>query len=199
MKLCLEKDNKSNFNSYEIINLVGTIVRENFSKNQSYIISICPSIHVNAKCTININYMLEKPIIDVHKIQEYIEVGDDLKFESIEHITYYLENNPNFVNYVDENGNTPLIIASQHGKYALIKLLFQICETNIHHVNNDKKTAMDYAMLNGHRKCVNLLLEYGTKYIQVAKGTIDDNEFGFYLHRYTEDEKNKYKALTNLS
>lgn len=64
------------------------------------------------------------------------------------------------INAADWRGNTPLMAAAAHGRYAMLKRLLRM-GANVHAKNDDaEETALRLASSNGHLACVEILIAH---------------------------------------
>jgi ankyrin repeat protein len=63
-------------------------------------------------------------------------------------------------NMEDEEGDTPLIVASIWGHVEIVELLLQAI-ANLHHTNHDNQSALHVAIDQGHILIVKTLLSFG--------------------------------------
>ena len=79
------------------------------------------------------------------------------------------------VNYVDQEGTFPLLLASSFGKVSMVKFLLEQ-GANVDVVNSQGESSLSKAKQHGWKEVVDLLQEYGAK--DVMKGVIDSNTLG---------------------
>lgn len=90
----------------------------------------------------------------------------------IEYIKRELADQPQNLDYCDQQGNSLLQLAAKNGHYGIVRLLIdEGCD--IHGMNVDKETPLVDAAINGHLEVVRLLLEAG---VDPLKLNVTDHE-----------------------
>jgi ankyrin repeat protein len=87
-------------------------------------------------------------------IQHAIKSGDLAQVQSI------ITNKPTIINYSDENGNTPLIIATSYNNFEIVSWLIDT-GADVRAGNKSGDTPLHIAVLNNDKNLVNLLLDKG--------------------------------------
>jgi len=77
-----------------------------------------------------------------------------------DHIANWVNNNVNqWINAIDENGSTSLIVASAAGRWGMVKTMLNY-DVDINKTNNNGHNALDLAIIYGYYKTVDELLKY---------------------------------------
>ncbi|NDH68825.1 MAG: ankyrin repeat domain-containing protein [Gammaproteobacteria bacterium] len=87
---------------------------------------------------------------------------NDLKFIPESMVKFLIENGAD-VNAVDQNGDTALIKAADHGNAPVVKMLLADARTMVDAINARGMTALMKAAFYGHAPVVKMLLTYGAK------------------------------------
>ena len=72
------------------------------------------------------------------------------------------------INMCDENGRSPLMLASAHGDLLIIKLLLKF-GSNVNLVDNDGYNAAHFAIIGGEFRIFDILIENGTDVLSKTK------------------------------
>jgi ankyrin repeat protein len=64
-----------------------------------------------------------------------------------------------FMNRADHNGNTPLMLSAQLGRFAMTNVLLE-AGAKTYFLNPNKQNAVDLARINGHEKVAALIEKY---------------------------------------
>ena len=94
----------------------------------------------------------------LHKIAVRVEAYDANVLDYLKQELRSSGKLKNAINEQDENGNTPLHIAAQHGNKFLITKLMSL-GASIDVKNNNKNTPLHTAIIYGHSYCVNVFFE----------------------------------------
>ncbi len=153
-------------NTYEYLNILYTF---NYTKDDSINFNeefknFCKKQNQDTQ-----NFLTNK-IINIQKISLKIKNSKDEIGYTCLHIACILDNKLKLqefiekkkadINVVDNNGNTPLLIASKYGIFQCIQFLIEK-NIKIDHINKLGNTPLLEASENGHIECVKLLIEKG--------------------------------------
>jgi len=85
---------------------------------------------------------------------------DAARYGDLEDVQAILKENPGLVDYQDEYGSSPLLMAAGNGHCDVIKVLIEH-KANINSSNSSQNTPLHWAALNGHLEAVKLLIAAG--------------------------------------
>ena len=131
---------------------------------------------------ININVINQYGVTPLNAVASVTLLNADVRNE----IARLLLRNPEIdVNkYNSMNGKTPLIVASEKGKWDLVKMLLLNAQINVEISDTDGKNALQRAAYNGHLMAVKLLLRCPkTKFDNIESRYADIHE-AIEMHSY---------------
>jgi ankyrin repeat protein len=192
----LSKQDGTKFCPKDFVDIIFMIIKDSFSKNQKdFVFKITEDIVDEEfeaqldRTKIKIDSIVEMDCKVVRGDENFKNTCQNFNNMHVSEVRRYINKNLSFVNYIDDEGNTPLIWASTYGNYFVVKLLLELNKYVIHHFNNEGKTAIDYASANGHTNCVKLLLRYDSDELLISHGYLNGHYFEVFIMKYNNWEK----------